>query len=124
MKLSKLRFLIVPVLVWAGFFSLPVMQTGCSTPADARHAQYATLKAVGDTADAVVALCAHLYASGTITAAQANQIRSIYDGQFQPAYRLAVLTARSDLSTVASPDLLAIAAQLSSLIVQFQNHRP
>jgi signal recognition particle receptor subunit beta len=71
-----------------------------------------------------VAESAHLYQNGAITAAQANQVRSIYDSRFQPAFRLAVAAAKADLSTAASPDLIALASQLSSLIIQFQNHTP
>lgn len=121
---TKLRFFLLLVLLRAGFFALPVYQTGCSTPPDARHVQYATLKATADTADAAVAVAAHLYQNGAITAAQANQVRALYDTKFQPAYQLAVATAKADLSSAASPDLLALAAQLSNLIVQFQSHKP
>lgn len=121
---TKLRFFLLPVLVWAGFFALPIIQTGCSTPASARNAQYATLKAVADTADAAVAESAHLYATGVITAAQAIQVKTFYDSRFQPAFRLAVAAARADLSSAASPDLLSLASQLSSLVVSFQTKTP
>lgn len=120
---TKLRFFLVPLLL-LGFFVLPVAQTGCKTVPDARHVQYATLKATADTADAAVAVAAHLYQNGAITAAQANQVRVLYDTKFQPAYQLAIATAKADLSSAASPDLLALAAQLSNLIVQFQHHSP
>lgn len=101
--------------------ALPVFETGCSTPSSARNVQYSTLKAVGETADAAVALSAHLYQQHVITPAQANQVRDLYDLKFQPAYRFAVNAARADLSTLASQDLMALAGQLSSLVVQFQN---
>ncbi len=104
--------------------AVPVIETGCKTAPDSRHVQYATLKAVGDTADGAVALGAHLYQQGTITAAQATQINAFYDQKFQPAYRVAVSAARADLSSVASPDLMNLAAQLAALVDSFQHKTP
>lgn len=117
----KLRLFILPVLVWAGFFALPITQTGCSTPVDARHAQYATLKAVGDAADGVVATSAHLYASGVISADQANSIKTLFDTKFHPAYILAMNAAHTDLSTDVPQNLIAIAGQLAALLQTYQN---
>lgn len=89
---------------------------GCSTPPSARVVEVQSLKAVGESAEAAVALSAHLYASGTITAAQARQVVAFYDGQFQPAFRLAATAARADLSQPASADLAALASQLVALV--------
>jgi hypothetical protein len=42
-----------------------------------------------------------------------------YNLQFQPAYRMAVATVRSDLTNLASPEVMALAGQLSALLLQF-----
>lgn len=112
------------ILALAFFATAMPVYTGCKTAPSARNVQYATLKAVGDTADAAVSLSAHLYAQGTLTADQARQVKDFYDQKFQPAYRLAVNAAKADLSTVASPDLSSLASQLSDLLVKFQNKTP
>lgn len=119
---TKLRFFLLPVLLWAGFFALPVYQTGCQAPS-ARVVQVQTLKSVGQTAEASVALSAQLYRDGTITPAQARQVADFYDQKFQPAFRFAVSAAQSNLDSIASPDVMALASQLSALVVQFQSHK-
>ncbi len=98
---------------------VPVLQTGCSTAPSSRVQQVQTLKAVGQSAEAAVASAAQLYNSKTITAVQAQQVADIYDKKFQPAYRLAVAAVNANLDSVASPDLIALAAQLSALVLTF-----
>lgn len=105
-------------------FSIPVLQTGCSSPPSARVAQVQTLKSVGESAEAAVALSAHLYQAGTITAAQAKQVINFYDQRFQPAFRLAVTAVNANLDSIASPDILSLATQLATLVQSFQNHSP
>lgn len=104
--------------LWCGFFSLPVLQTGCSTPVDQRVQTVQTLKIVGQSAKATVDSAAQLLAQGSISVESWNKIASVYDNNFQPTYALAVAAARSDLSTPASPDLIGIAAQLAALVAQ------
>ncbi len=96
---------------------------GCAAPS-ARVAQVQTLKAVGQAAEASVALSAQLYRDSRITPEQARYIADFYDKKFQPAYRLAVAAVNANLDSIASPDVAALASQLSSLVVQFQNHSP
>ncbi|MBC7367555.1 MAG: hypothetical protein H7343_12240 [Undibacterium sp.] len=90
--------------------------SGCTTPPSARVVAVQSLKTVGQSAEAAVALSAELYAAHRLTAEQARAVLTFYDARFQPAFRLAVLTARSDLATLASPDLLTLAAQLARLL--------
>ena len=100
------------------------LQTACQTAPSARVVQVQTLKAVGQSAEAAVALSAQLYQSGTITAVQARQVIDFYDKQFQPVFRVAVAAVQSNLDSAASPDLVNLAAQLSALVIKFQNHTP
>lgn len=102
--------------------ALPVAQTGCSTPPSARVVQVQSLKAVGQTAEAAVVLAAQLYQAKTITAQQANAVNVFYDTRFQPAFRLAVAAVNANLDSVASPDLVGLAQQLSSLVASYQTH--
>lgn len=105
-------------------FSAPILATSCSTAPSERVATVQTLKGVGHTADAAVALSAQLYRDQRITAAQARQVLDFYNQKFQPSFRLAVAMVNANLDSVASPDLVALASQLSALVVQFQNSRP
>lgn len=117
--MKKLHIALFAAL-WLGFFSLPVLQSGCSAPST-RVIQVQSLKAVGETAEAAVALSAQLYRDGKITPAQANAVISLYDQKFQPAYRVAVAAVQANLDSIASPDLLSLAAQLSALVTSYQS---
>lgn len=86
-----------------------------------RVVQVQTLKSVGASAESAVEISAMMYRDGTITAKQALEVTEFYDQKFQPAYRFAIAAAKSDLSTIASPDLLLLANQLSQLILSFQH---
>lgn len=116
---TKLRFFLLPLLVWAAFFSLPVMQTGCSSPST-RVAQVQTLKAVGHTAEAAVATSAQLYGAHLITDKQARDVMDLFDGKFQPAYRVAVNAVNANLDSIASPELVSLAAQLATIVASYQ----
>lgn len=98
--------------------------SSCASSPVTQNVTVQTLKSVGQSAETTVTLSAKLYQSGTITPAQARVVFDFYNQKFQPAFRVAVTAAHSDLSSLASPDVLALAAQLSSLVVQFQNHTP
>lgn len=104
--------------------AMPIIHSGCSTPPSARVVQVQSLKAVGHAAESAVALSAQLYRDGKITSAQAYKVAYHFDRQFQPAFRLAVAAVNANLDSAASPDLVALAAQLSSLVVQFQSEKP
>jgi hypothetical protein len=112
-KLLLLVCLLAPVAIVA---------PGCSTAPSARVVEVQTIKSVGQAAEAAVALSAHLYADKVIDAAQARTVIDLYNGHFQPAYRLAVAAAHADLSTVASPDLADLAAQVINLVASYQKH--
>ena len=116
--MKKLITILAFTALWAGFFSLPVLQTGCSTAPDARTQAYQTLGILGQTAKASMDASTQLLKQGSITVAQWQQIAAFYDTKWQPAYSVAVVTAKSDLSTVASPDVLALAAQFAALVAQ------
>ncbi len=102
---------IVSILL-AGFVAaFPVIQTGCQTAPSARVVEVQTLKAVGASAKAAIDASAQLLKQG-------QKIAAFYDTKFQPAFNLAVAAASSDLSSVASPDLINLATQLANLVAQ------
>jgi hypothetical protein len=115
--MKTLRLLLLSVVL----ASSPALFVACSTPPNERVVQVQTLKAVGHTAESAVAASAQFYAAGRITAAQARQVMDIYDKRFQPAFRVAVNAVNANLDSVASPELVAIAAELSALVLTFQN---
>lgn len=110
-------FALLSALVFASV--APVIVTGCATAPSARVAQVQSLKAVGQSAEAAVSLSAQLYRDGKITGAQARAVMDFYDARFQPAFRLAVAAVNANLDSLASPDLLALASQLSALVAQY-----
>jgi hypothetical protein len=96
----------------------PLAPTGCSTAPSGRVVAVQTLGAIGISAKASINEAAQLLASGQITVAQFQKVASFYDSVYQPAYTLAVQAVRSDLSSVASPQLVGLAAQLAALVSQ------
>lgn len=102
---------------------LLTLSGGCAAPS-ARVAQVQSLKAVGQSAESAVELSAQLYRDGRITPAQARQVADFYDQRFQPSFRLAVAAVNANLDSIASPDVAALASQLSALVVSFQNQAP
>lgn len=114
MKLARLILSILALHVAAlcGIVALP----GCTTPPVARTQAATTLKIVGLTAKAGIDSAALLLREGKLSPEQWARIASFYDLKFQPAFALAVATAQADLSSPASPDLLALAAQFTALL--------
>ena len=99
----------------------PVVYNGCQTaPAD-RVSTYKTLLAIGEAAKASLDGSTQLLKQGSITVDQWQRVATIYDTRFQPTYHAAVITAKGDLSSVASPDLIAIAAELATLVATFSS---
>lgn len=119
--MKKLLVSFVLCLCLAGMsVEVVALTTSCSIPPSQRVVTVQTLKAVGQSAETAVSVSAQLYQSGQITAAQARQVMDFYDNKFQPSYRIAVSAANADLSSVASPDLLTLASQLSNLVSSLQ----
>ena len=92
-----------------------IILPACSSPAS-RVAQVTTLKVLGASVDETMKVSAGLFHDGRITLTQWARIAAFHDQKFQPAYRLAVAAVQADLSSVASPDLIALAAQLLGLV--------
>lgn len=118
------KHLLLAGVLFLGLAFVVTAFTGCSTPPNQRVAAGQTLKATGQTAEAVVALSAQLYRDGYLSAAKAREVADFYDKQFQPAYRAAVVAARSDLSSFASADVLRLLAQLQALLPPPQKREP
>jgi hypothetical protein len=91
---------------------------GCTTTSQVQAGQ--TLQAVGLAVDAAMKTAAGMYHNNQITAAQWAQIADIHDNKFQPAFNLAVQAVQANLSSIASPDVVALASQLSALVASFQ----
>ncbi len=104
---------LVGIIAWAS------VVISCSTPPSARVVQVQTLKAVGQSAEAAVTLAANLYAAKQITGPQTRQVIDLYDGKFQPAFRVAVAAVNANMESFASPELAALAAQISALVASF-----
>ncbi len=104
--------------------ALPVSQTGCSTPPSARVVQVQTLRAVGESAKTAMDATAQLLKQNQITLAQYIRVADLFDSKFQPAYRVAVAAARSDLSTLASPDLANVALEIINLVASLTAPKP
>lgn len=117
-----IRFLFCAAI--AALVSVPLAFTGCKSAPSERVVEAQSLKAVGQAADAAVALSAQLYRDSRITAAQARQVDDFYDKKFQPVFRVAVSAVQANLDSIASPDVMALAAQLSALVSSFQHPAP
>lgn len=98
---------------------VPLSFTACSSAPSERVVQVQTLKAVGHTAEAAVTLSAQLYRDHKITAEQARKVMDLYDLKFQPAYRVAVSAVQMNLDSFASPELVALAQELSTLVASY-----
>ncbi len=120
MKTLRLLFLACSLPFLAILATIP----GCSTAPSERVLYVQTLKSVGQTAETTVAVSARLYQAGDISPAQAHAVALFYDTKFQPAFRTAVFAAKSNLDAVASPDVVALAQQLASLVSSFNKHTP
>jgi hypothetical protein len=94
---------------------VPVITTSCSTAPSERVVAVTTLKALGAARDTAMQVAGQMWRDGKIDDAQRDKIIAYHDNVFQPAYRLAVQGVQSDL-TFASPDLIALFAQLQALI--------
>jgi hypothetical protein len=107
------------LLLMLALTASPVIYTSCQTAPTQRGVEVTTLKALGATVDTTMQIVAQAYKDGRITASQAYAIAEFHDNKFQPAYRLAVAAVQSDLSSIASPDLIGLATQLSQLASQY-----
>lgn len=99
--------------------STPTLYVGCGTPPNERVVTVTTLKVAGQIAEQAVASSAIMYRDGAITEEQARDVAEFFDRKFQPVYRNAVLAARVDLSQPASPEIMALATELSNMVLNF-----
>ncbi len=112
MKKLYLTFALFTALIVAAPFAV----TGCSTAPDQRVQTVQTLKIVGQSAKSSIDAAAQLLKQGSITVEQFQKVAALYDLRWQPAYSLAVAAAHSDLSSVADPSLIGLAAELAALV--------
>lgn len=113
--MKKLLFILGLSLCAVG----PVAFTGCSTPVSQRTVEVQTLGALGIAAKGTMDQASLALKNGTITVAQWQAVANFYDTKFQPAYNLALSAVNSDLSSVASPDLVGLASQLATLLSSY-----
>lgn len=97
--------------------TIPVL-TSCTTAPSARVAEGRTLEYAGLTAKAALDTSAQLLAHGKISVVQYEAVAAI-DDKFHLLYDPAVRAVQADLSSLASPDILAIVAQLTAAVAQF-----
>ncbi len=115
------RLLLISVAL-AGFGTACLTQlTGCSTPPNQRVAQVQTLKAVGLSAKTAMDAATDLFVAGKITHAQWDKVAVVYDAKFQPAFRIAVAAVGSDMSSIASPDLIGLALEINTLVTNLKS---
>jgi len=112
--MKTIRFLTLAIALGI----LPATFSGCNSTPSQRVVQVQTLTAVGTAAKTSMQAATSMLKQGQITVAQWQVIANAYDLKFQPAFAIAVSAARSDLSSVASPDLIALAGQLATLVAQ------
>jgi hypothetical protein len=96
----------------------PAFQTGCQTAPTQRTQVVTTLKVLGASAKAGMDAATDLLKRGQITVTQWQRVALFYDTRWQPAFSVAVGAARADLSTLASPDLIALATDFANLVSQ------
>lgn len=92
--------------------------SSCAAPST-RVQEVKTLKAVGLAVDGTMKLAAQLYHDGKITAATWNQVAAIHDQQFLPAFNAAVSAVQMNLDSLAGPDVVTLAAQLTSVLAPY-----
>lgn len=114
--MKKLLFLLLLAV------AMPLAVTSCSAPVSERVQAVQTLKAVGHTAESAVATAAQLYNDGVITEAQLGVVTAFYNTKFQPAFRVAVLAVNANYDLKAPADVVALAAQLTQLVISLQKH--
>lgn len=98
----------------------PVTFTSCASSPSSRVVEVQSLKATGQTAEAAVMLSARLYQGGTITATQARAVLDLYDLKFQPAFRVAVAAAHTDLNQLSPREVANLAAQIVNLVNSYR----
>lgn len=115
--MRKILFLLIAC---TALVATPVLTTSCTSAPSSRVTEVKTLKTVAVSVDAAMKVAAQLYKDGKITAGQWLKIADFHDNTFQPAFKLAVSSVQADLSSVASPDILGLAAQLADLVAKLQ----
>ncbi|MCJ7823952.1 MAG: hypothetical protein MUP44_03565 [Anaerolineales bacterium] len=121
---ATIRKLFSVVAIFGLLATLPVIQTGCTTVPNERVEVVQTLLVAGHAADGAVELSANLYRDGHISADQARSVMDFYDNKWQPAYRIATVVAKSELNSIASPELWALLGELSQLVNSFKSNTP
>ena len=115
--MKKLHIALFAAL-WIGFFSLPVLQSGCTAPQT--QAAYVSLDATGKAAKTSMDAATQLLKMGAITVAQWQKIAANYDNVFQPAYALAVAAA----GTTAAQAPASLISQQTALSASVQQLTP
>jgi hypothetical protein len=116
---NKLLRLLPLVLALAVATPVVINFSGCQTPVDQRTTAVTTLKVVGLTADTAMKLAADAYHNNQIRPDQWQAIADFHDQKFLPAYNTAVQAVQADLSSIATPDVIALCQQLGALIQAF-----
>ncbi len=117
----KTRILLHIALIFSLLMGPAMVFTGCANTPSTQSAKYKTLASVGYAAQAAMDSTTELLKAGKITVAQFQGVALAYDGTFQPAFRLAVNLAKADLSSEASPDIVALLAEFTGYVAQLSS---
>lgn len=121
---SLSRFLLVSTLAFAAPVCAVIHLSGCANPPSARVVQARTLGVLGSTAKAGMDGATQLLKQGRLTVDQWRTIANYYDLRWQPAYNLAVAAVRSNLDSIAGPDLQKLADEFLALLAQYSASTP
>lgn len=92
------------------------LNTGCST--SAQVVTYKTLASIGEAVDVTMKQAADARHFGQLSDAQWQEIKTIHDTQFIPAYRLAV-DAGATSGSPAPANIVELSTRLASLLAQY-----
>lgn len=113
-----MKRILISLFILFAIVATPVLQTGCQNTPATQSKTVQTLLTIGTTAKTAMDASTQLLKQGAISVDQWRQIANFFDTKWQPAFALAVSAAHSDLSSLASPDLIALAAQFTAFIAQ------
>jgi hypothetical protein len=115
---KSFSFLFLLIFLPFGVLAPLSLTTGCTNTPTTQATKYKTLASVGLAAQGAMDSAAQLLKAGKLTVPQFQKIAAFYDTKFQPAFALARTAAQSDLSSLASPDVTALLAQLTVLLAE------
>lgn len=122
--MKHLRLLLVSTLAFCAPVLTIVHVSGCATQPSARVVQVRTLGVLGSLTKTGMDGSTQLLKQGKLTVDQWRNVATFYDSRWQPAYNLAVAAVRSNLDSIAGPDLQKLADEFLALLAQYSPSTP